>query len=547
APTAAAGEAVPPAPAPPPGPAPGAAAPDAPASDGPAVADPPVPGGNADAEADDDEGFPPAPPPPPDVFDEEDGGPALVGFHSGRLYIRDAKDDFRLYPGARLRTDFHSSFGPGVTDLPETVSGGAERPELALRRVRLEMSGEIMKRLAFTVGVELGGERVGEPGAGGDGPGSAAARFAAPRATSGRVQPAEVSVSYKFRPWLNVTIGQSNVAFSMQNRTREHLLPMMERALGIRGFAVPHEKELGATVWGELPLKVIAYEYGIYNGDGPARPGADLRADFTGRIYARPLAFSGKSTFKRWFQIGVSARYGERQQSAVTYEHPSIATAQGFVMWLPRYEDSLGRLTHVLPSGAQRSIGGEVRLPFDLPEGLGIDIRAEAYAVANNTREAVDGFELVSTERLGRVLGVGWYGEVDLWLCGDTFVDGEPGLWRPPTVDLSKDSESKHGLELVVTASGINATYDPAARDGTADAAEPSAALTSYEVGGALQYWWGPNFRAALNYLAYVAPHAGDRAQSHLLVAGNLATDDDGVPRAAEVSHELGGRVAVTF
>ena len=495
-----------------------------------------------EADASEDDGFPPVPPPLPDVFDEEEGGDPLVGFYGGRVYLRDAHDDFRLYPGGRMRADFGSSFGPGVSDVSEADGEAGLAPSFALRRVRIELSGELWRRLAFTLGLELGGERVGD--AQDDDLGD---RFSYPRATSGRIRPAEVSVSYRFRPWLNITVGQANVAFSMQNRTREELLSMMERSLGIRAFAVPYDKELGATVWGELPLKVVGYEYGVYNGDGPARPGADLRADFTGRMYARPLAFSGKSTFQRYFQVGLSARYGERQQEHVAYEYPAIATQRGFVMWLPRYVDRLGRTTHVIPSGAQRAIGGELRMPFDLPGGLGIDIRGEAYAVANNTREAVAGFEKTNTERLGRVFGVGWYAEVDLWLCGDPFVDGEPGIWRPPSVDLSKDGDSKRGLEVVVTTSGINGDYASAAREGEADPREPDASLDSYEFGGALQYWYGRNFRAALSYLLYHAPGSGDPSASRMVLPGNLALDEVGAPVATHVSHELAARVGVTF
>ena len=87
---------------------------------------------------------------------------------------------------------------------------------------------------------------------------------------------------------------------------------------------------------------------------------------------------------------------------------------------------SLGRQIHIIPSGAQNAIGGELRVPVSI-----FDIRGEAYYVANRTREAVEGYQLTNTERLGRVRGTGWYAQVSAWPFGDAFVTGDPGLVRP--------------------------------------------------------------------------------------------------------------------
>ena len=174
----------------------------------------------------------------------------------------------------------------------------------------------------------------------------------------------------------------------------------------------------------------------------------DAFPDVVGRVYSRPLAVSGEGSFFELAQIGVSARYGARDQEYVDCDYPAIATGQGFVLWQPAYTDSYGRLNRVLPSGDQWALGGELRLPFDLPGGRAIDVRGEAYWVSNGTREAIDGTQLSNTERFGRMEGIGWYAMVSFWAWGDAFVSGEPGLWRPVTVDPSAPPELLRGLEI---------------------------------------------------------------------------------------------------
>lgn len=491
--------------------------------------------------------LPPIPMPPPAIFpsqlEDEDSAPVLAGIHGGRVFLRDGNDNFRFYPGLRLRTDFYSA--PGAPDLPATDGGSALNPYLAVRRVRLEMSGEILERLAFTGGFELGGGRIGDQTYLGDG----TSRFAMASAHDGVVRPAEVTVSYRLRKWLNFTVGQSNAPMSMANRTREYATPFMERNMAIRGFVVPNEKELGLTVWGDvLDDRMLSYEVGIYSGDGPNHPAVDGRPDLIGRIFARPLASLGDGTFTKLAQIGISARHGERDQAYVDYDYPGIATGHGFVLWQPGYVDSLDRVTHVLPSGAQNAIGGELRLPFRMPTGSVIELRGEAYYVANNTREAIDGYQQTNTERFGRVKGLGWYGMISWWACGlDQLVSGEPGITRPVSVDLDKEAPVLRGLEISAIASGIAANYSGATRlESTADTNTPDKNIALYQFGATVQYWYSWNFRAAINYMVYLAPDSGDSARNQAIVPDNLSIVD-GARGDGHLHHELGTRLAVSF
>lgn len=218
------------------------------------------------------------------------------------------------------------------------------------------------------------------------------------------------------------------------------------------------------------------------------------------------------------------------------------------MLWQPAYTDSYGRLTRVLPSGDQWALGGELRLPFDLPGGRAIDVRGEAYWVSNDTRESIDGTQLTNTERFGRMKGVGWYAMVSLWAWGDPFVSGEPGLWRPVTVALTDQAPPRRGLEIIGLASGIAANYDGASRQSSpADLYTPNANIAVYQFGGAVQYWYGRNFRGALNYSAYFAPDSGDQLRNQAVVADNIALDPAGDSGGGNVQHELTGRLAVTF
>lgn len=488
--------------------------------------------------------LPPVPLAPPALFPsqlEDEHDEELVGFHHGHLFIRDPHDDFRVYPGALLMADFYSA--PGAPDFPATQDGSFVKPSFLVRRVKLQVSGELFERLAFTGGIELGGEHPGETSY----VGPTTARFA-PVTASGQAAPSEVLVSYRFRDWLSVSAGQMHVPFSMSNRTRDDETPFMERNVAIRSFVVPHERDVGVMVWGELPQRLFAYEVGVFSGDGHERAFVDDQPDFVGRIFARPLQLAGHSLFHKQAQIGISARHGQRDQGFVGYDYPTLSTGQGFVLWQPGYVDSFDRVTHVLPSGAQNAIGGELRLPVELPHGRGLELRAEAYYVVNQTREAVEGFQLTNTERFGRVKGIGWYVQGSAWLCGDAFVTHEPGLLRPLTVDLHHDEPVKRGLELLAIAAGVNANYSGATREESQpDANTPVADITVYQFGGGLQYWYGHNFRAALNYMAHFTPDSGDSTLNQAVVPANVFVDSSGGVGVGHFGQELSLRLQAGF
>jgi hypothetical protein len=197
----------------------------------------------------------------------------------------------------------------------------------------------------------------------------------------------------------------------------------------------------------------------------------------------------------------------------------------------------------VLPSGAQNAIGGEIRVPFSR-----FDLRAEAYYVANNTREAVDGFEYTNTERLGRISGVGWYAHLSWWPFGDTFINGDPGFLRPTHVDLTKEPELKEGLEVMAIVGGVNASYDGASRGGNYDAKTPGSpklagnSIRIYQYGLGATYWFSRFVKTTVNYVAYQTPGSGDTNLAS--VPANTGPNPD---NGSHVIHELGARVLILF
>ncbi|WP_437674330.1 porin [Sorangium sp. So ce131] len=545
---------------PPAAPAPAGAAATPPAAPAPAPADPllppaeqvpaPPPAGAAATTA--------APPPPEQVFAPTGEAAAvteqlpLAGWHGG-FFLRDANDYFRLYPKGRMNLDFYSSFGAGVSDVTAVNGGSALQPRFFVRRARLELAGEFLKKWSFDLDVEFGGQGLANTngrtqnsaGAVGQAPTAGSARFAPVEATTANAVLVDVWINYSVLPALNFLFGQHSPFFSLENQTSDTSATFMERSIGVRSFAFPEGKDIGLAIWGDVADRALVYGVGVLTGDGQNRPGVDAPPDFVARVAARPFAFGGdKKALLAKAHIGLSARHGERDQEFVGYDYTPIRTGQGYTLWGASYTDSQGRPIHVIPSGAQNAIGGELRLPISI-----VELRAEAYYVANNTREAVEGYQLTNTERLGQVKGLGWYVQLSAWPLGDAYVNGDPGFTpRPTKIDLSKPVDKpKSGLEVAALLSGINATYDGASREGAYDEKTPGADtgpgtdIDALQIGLAANYWHTRNVRLGVNYNAYVTPGSGSN-ENILRVPGNT------VQRAeAHSLHELGARLHVAF
>lgn len=508
---------------------------------------------------------PPAPVPSP--FDESpDERMDLAGWRDG-FFLRDPRDLFRLHPQFLAEIDFYSSFGPGVspdlkqsTALPSDVAVGL-KPHLSLRRVRLGFEAELLRRWSAGILIEFGGQPIGNTNGAaetyaakpGQAPSETSGRYAAVQSVVSAPIPLDVFINYSVCKCFNIQLGQFMAPASLDNRTGDFYYAEMERTAAMRSFLMQNNlRDIGGMLWGELGPRVLSYELGVFGGDGQNRPSVDARVDFMGRIFVRPFAGMGKRDIAKYTQIGVSARHGDRDPKAVAYDYGNITTSQGFVLWKPTYTDSLDRVVHVIPSGSQNHVGGELRLQVGR-----FALRGEAYYVANDAREAVDGYQLTNTERFTRVTGVGWYGQISVWPVGDAFVGPEPGILRPRHPDLNAKPPMRmpHGLEVIASVSGINAKYglrDTKDEDGevvksTADPKTPLGDIAIYQLGLQANYWHTKHVRFGVGYSAYFTPGSGT-ADNLALVPDNLTKAlDTQKANAGHILHELGARVAVAF
>jgi hypothetical protein len=507
------------------------------------------------------EARPSSPPAPPTVETAAPAGNALAqdgkplaGWYGGNFYMRDAADDFRLYVQGRGQVDQYNYFGPGV---PDTTL----KSNILLRRIRPELSGEILKHWQFTLAGDWG--QTGTDNAKGTTESSAAglgktptadtARYASAQTNSIKGAPTDMFVNFRADPAFNVMVGQYNAPFTMENMTSDKYGSFMERSLTVRAFGIPTNKEIGAMAWGEAKDRVVTYYAGVFAGDGINRPNVDNCADAIGRVVLRPLA--KRAGPLRDLQVGASGRYGMRSSSFVSYDYPEMKTGSGFAFWQPFYQGSTptfaagtGGWAHVVPSGAQAAVAGEIRIPVS-----DFDVTSEVVYVKNNTREAAEGAPQ-TTLRRGDMHGVSYYVELGFWPMGNRDINGVPGVMKPTHVDFSKPPSSpKQAIQLLVKWEQLNASYSSSSRAGTPDAKAIDGDIKVYAFSLGANYWATKHLRLSANY-AYnwfpdSAPSGAQTSAQRAVAPGNTLAPgvNDGARSGAHDLHELMFRVGVAF
>jgi hypothetical protein len=487
-----------------------------------------------------------------------------AGYHNGNFFLRDKSDVFRLYVMGRVHADWLDQLGPGVTSLP---SGSGVEDGFFLRRARLELAGEFFERWQWWVGAEFSSATAID---------NAAANQATPTctvATSSALScatvkqnpvenptvkaiPTDVFVNYGPTPWTNIQVGQYYLPFTLENRISDNTTPFLERSLVVRNIGAPLQRDIGAMLWGEAPDRVLYYAVALLNGDGPNRANVDNRYDVVGRVVVRPFVRTDASLSK-WAQIGVSARTGSRDPALVGYDLPAMTTQGGFAFWKPTYKDSLGRTIHIMPSSSQWSIAGDVYMPIGR-----LDLTGEFVYLSENTREAVDGFQLSPfTERIGDFTGYGWYAEAGYWIFGDQDIIGPPSYGRPIHLDLTQPQKRpREGLEALAKFEQLHMTYTGNSRGGTLDALTPNGDINVDTVELGVNYWATKHLRVGINYSLFLFPSSapttatetggptqgpGQRAVApgQLLAKG---VDDNARDNGHDI-HEIQVRVGVQF
>ncbi len=491
-----------------------------------------------------------------------DGYP-LAGWHNDLFYLRDQRDNFRLYVGGLLHVDGLSYFGPGVSDTELKTT-------MLLRRARLTLDGEILRNWQFALQVELGpsafdnrtgtAEQAAAPA--GTQPTAWSGTYAPAQAASIRAALADAYVNYAFARPLNVQVGQFIAPFTMENRTSPNYTSFMENSLAVRDLGIPQVRDVGAMLWGALDKNMFYYSAGVFQGEGPNRPNADNRADTFMRTYVRPLARSDSPV--RDLQIGASFHYGMRDKNRVAYDYPGMSTQGGFVFWQPSYRDSVidpatgqGRIVHIIPSGAQVGVAGELRIPIER-----FELRGEFVYIHNDTREGADGFQVKYTERYGTLKGYSYYVQVSYWPWGKARFIPQAGELYPAHLDFNKHDPGlpPQGLELLAKWEQLSANYGGAARDGSPDAKNADGDIRVNALSVGANYWATRHVRLTLNYVLNMFPDSAPRTATvtggptwsstqRAVAPGNTLDKgvDDSARDTAHLLHELMGRVAVAF
>jgi hypothetical protein len=290
-----------------------------------------------------------------------------------------------------------------------------------LRRARIELGGELMRDWQWELQTEFGSTAFSNANGAtqtaaasvGVAPTAQTARYAAVQGAQYSARPISAYVNYRASPLLNVQVGQFNVPFTMENRTSTNQITFMDRAFAARSWGAPTIRDMGVMLWGATTNNTFYYSGGLFQGEGENRPNADNRGLIATRVYTRPLANSEGPL--SGLQVGGSFKVGMHDRDYVAYDHPAMTTQGGYRFWSSTYTDGVGagRLVHIIPSGAQLGVAGEVRVPVDR-----FDLRGELVYLKNNTREGVDGYQLTNTERFGTLKGYAYYVSLSYWVWG---------------------------------------------------------------------------------------------------------------------------------
>ena len=484
--------------------------------------------------------------PSPKVDSGVGDGHPLAGWHNGVFFLRDASDNYRLYLQGRAQVDFYGFAGRGVADT-------TLKPTLFLRRIRPEIGGELFKSWWFSIAGDFGATNVDNPK--GTNETSAANPGAAPTDTSGKyasaqtsrvsAAPTDVFLNYRAHSLLNVQVGQFDAPFTMENRTSDKYIPFMERSLAVRAVGIPTNKEIGLMLWGELTNKSWFYSAGLFDGDGQNRLNTDGRGDFMARTFVHPLA--SDPTELANLQIGLSLRYGSRNNRFSNYDYSGMSTQGGFGFWNPTYSGSEGT-THILPSGTQVGLAGELRVPVSI-----VDLTSEVVYIKNNTREVQEGFQATpgSNLRLGDLHGLSYYVQAGIWF-GKRDISGLPGYENMTHVDFTRpDAPPAHAVQLLAKWEQVHLNYESASRAGTADAKNADGAIKVNAFSLGVNYWASKHIRLTANYVLDVFPDsaAGGSSANRALAPGNTLAKglNDAARAGAHSLHEFLLRAAVAL
>lgn len=465
----------------------------------------------------------PVAPPPPNL-----GSPsAFLDYSDGTFFMRSADDNIIIGTGGRVHIDTYAFAGPGVSNYRKSNGTGLS-PHMFFRRFAIESGGLIRKHWFYWIGGNFAPTQIDQNQV----PTSTAAVY-------------DGFIGYQAEPYLQIYAGQNNTPITMENVTSSRWLDFMERALIVRTVAAPYNKDLGVTFWGATKdgAAPLEFQAGVYGGDGMNRPNVDTRFDAMGRVIVRPLS-SEKGALQR-LHVGTSGRYGSRDAAYVSFDAPTLSTPGGYAFWSPVYKTADNTDVHIIPSGDQAVIAGEVYVPFER-----FDVKGEFVYAYEERREATS--RGPASLRRGALEGWGGYVQLSYWPFGSVRVNGHPagryfGL-RPPK---NRGAEAPFGLQLLARGETLHLKYDGNGR--TPDIAEAGISANTNRIRvDALQfaanYWATKHVRLTAEYSLYSfpgsPPSTGRGASNQAAAPGAKATPSD---PAANILHEVSFRVGLAL
>jgi hypothetical protein len=266
--------------------------------------------------------------------------------------------------------------------------------------------------------------------------------------------------------------------------------------------------------------------------------------DVFSRAFVHPLARAGlpQGSAIRDLHVGASFHYGSRDHKWVNYDYPVLTTQAAWTFWNTNYAGS-GGLTHIIPSGDQLGVAGELRIPWDR-----FDLTSEVVYIHNQTREAVDGRQAQQTNRYGDLHGITYYAQVGYWPLGNRDINGVPGYGNPPRLDWSRADPvvPRQALQLLVKWEQLSLAYRSASRFGVVDAKNVDGQIRVNALSFGMNYWATRHVRLTLDYILDFfpdsAPVGTQTSSNRALSPGNSV----GRP-GAHTLNELVARFAIAL
>jgi len=455
--------------------------------------------------------------------------PPIFGEKDGLFYLRDPRDNVRLYPHAEVNLDGHGFFNHTTRPTPNQVLVDLG-PHFLVRHAIFSLSGELFKTFAFATGLDL----VANPAVDGARADGRDTRVALTDAW-GRVDAG---------PGIYLRAGVFAAPYSLENTTVVHDLGLLERTTATR-FVVPGNRLLGATLGITTLYDEFRFEGGAF-GMETLTPGEFERIfDLAGRVTYRPAAGPGVSE-DRLVSLGLSGRAGSRNRRDNASDLPALTTSQGLALWKPFWLAPDGTVVHALGTAGQYALGGEVRLPT-----RGFAVTAEFNYLSRNTMEVPE-TSPQTTLRKGNMQGTTSYVEFSWWpLQSLGLIDGHPTVRgtapKKEHLEVARVTvpSERYGIELSLLASHVLMHYDAADRGGTPDPSAPPGHIKTYQFSFGAAYWQTERFKLAMNANVYVVPQ-GRVNTNGADVPGNVGPPGDHDRTSAWVG-ELAARFAAKF